>query len=275
MSPLCQQSFPSSSPHLVADYFCLLFFISFRHKLEIQMICLTTQLSLMHHSILPLLFLLLLLLLLLMVDFSVCPPSFNCPLCHTSHGLSSPLLQTWTQPFTIGFVNKSLEPCYVCYLNTSTARKTFWGPKFFKDSKSLNDPCDPPKTWKTLRHPSRPHRNPLSHKNINEPTCTPPTPRPWKMSQTSPNTPTQPQQDLSKTLYSISCETLQGPERDPQRPPKTFQRLQILRTAASLDARYFERSTCFYRVGSRGSISRAISPCISPCPPLHCHVLHK
>ena len=30
-------------------------------------------------------------------------------------------------------------------------------------------------------------------------------------------------------------------------------------------ATYFQRSACFYRVGSSASISRAISPCISPC----------
>ena len=83
---------------IIVAFFCLLFFIPFRHKLEIQMICLTSQLYLMHHSILPLLFLLLLLLLLLMVDFSVCPPSFNCPLCHTSHGLSSPFYKLEHSP---------------------------------------------------------------------------------------------------------------------------------------------------------------------------------
>ena len=42
-------------------------------------------------------------------------------------------------------------------------------------------------------------------------------------------------------------------------------RLQILTIAQSFDVTYFQCSACFYRVRSgSGSISRAISPCISP-----------
>ena len=58
------------------------------------------------------------------------------------------------------------------------------------------------------------------------------------------------------------------------RPPQDSQestacpwrgRLQILTIAQSFDVTYFQCSACFYRVRSgSGSISRAISPCISP-----------